>query len=92
VPTNQYTAALVDLRVGPGVRLGDLGRGGCPQLALRLRDLRQEVAVGLDPALRAGGDSQRAEAGRPHSSPSGIGPTSCGAMEAGRPFENTSGS
>ena len=37
------------------VRLVDLGRDGAPDLALRLGDLREAVAVGGDPALGAAG-------------------------------------
>ena len=57
----------VDFRVGAGVCLGELGAGRCPELALRLRDLRQVVAVGGDPALGAGGGrgEPSAQAGRP---------------------------
>ena len=83
--------ALVDLRVGPGVCLRDLGGGGSPELALRLRDLRQVVAVGLDPALRAGAWRELRPAA-PHSSPSGIGPVFCAPTEAWKPFDVTSGS
>src|ERR1017187_8596784 len=44
----------MELCVRSFVRLGEQGVRGSPDLTLRLRDLRHEVAVGRDPAFRAG--------------------------------------